>query len=52
MCFDQERLPSGMIRYGAPHGQHDDTVMSLAIAFYGATGIAQSAPITSGARIY
>jgi phage FluMu gp28-like protein len=52
MCFDQERLPSGAIRYGAPQGQHDDCVMSLAICWHGATGIAQSAPITSTARIY
>lgn len=24
MAYDQERLPSGLVRYGAPHGQHDD----------------------------
>ena len=33
MAFDQERLSSGAIRYSAPNGQHDDCVMSLAIAF-------------------
>ena len=33
MAFDQERLASGAIRYSAPNGQHDDCVMSLAIAF-------------------
>ena len=33
MAFDQERLSSGAIRYSAPAGQHDDCVMSLAIAF-------------------
>lgn len=38
MAYDQERLPSGLIRYGAPEGQHDDCVMSLALAWYGATG--------------
>lgn len=35
IAFDQERLPSGTIRYGAPPGQHDDTVMALAIAWHG-----------------
>jgi hypothetical protein len=32
MAYDQERLPSGLIRYSAPPGGHDDTVMALAIA--------------------
>ena len=36
IAYDQERLPSGMIRYGAPKGQHDDCVMALAIAWSGA----------------
>lgn len=35
VAFDQERLPSGTLRYGAPPGQHDDTVMALAIAWHG-----------------
>ncbi|MBI3942953.1 MAG: hypothetical protein HY326_08065 [Chloroflexi bacterium] len=35
-AFAQERLPSGLIRYGAPEGMHDDTVMALAIGYYGA----------------
>lgn len=35
LAFDQERLPSGAMRYGAPKGGHDDGVMSLAIAFSG-----------------
>lgn len=35
MAYDQERLPSGLIRYGAPQGQHDDCVMALALAWYG-----------------
>jgi hypothetical protein len=33
VAFDQERLPSGLIRYGAPSGLHDDCVMALAIAW-------------------
>lgn len=32
-AYDAERLPSGMLRYGAPPGMHDDCVMSLAIAW-------------------
>ncbi|ODU07979.1 MAG: hypothetical protein ABS84_14815 [Rubrivivax sp. SCN 71-131] len=35
MAFDQERLPSGALRYSAPRGGHDDGVMSLAIAWHG-----------------
>ena len=33
MAYQAERLPSGLLRYGAPGGQHDDTVMALAIAW-------------------
>lgn len=35
-AYTMERLPSGMLRYGAPDGGHDDCVMSLALAFSGA----------------
>ena len=28
-------LPSGLVRYGAPTGMHDDYVMSLALAWSG-----------------
>jgi len=31
--FEAFRLPSGLIRYEAPAGQHDDTVIALAIAY-------------------
>jgi hypothetical protein len=31
--FEAQRLPSGLMRYSAPDGQHDDTVMALAIAW-------------------
>lgn len=34
-AYEAERLPSGMLRYSAPDGMHDDTVMSLALAWYG-----------------
>lgn len=32
-AFEQERLPSGLIRYQAPAGLHDDCVLSLAFAW-------------------
>lgn len=32
-AFQQERSPTGLPRYGAPNGQHDDTVMALAMAW-------------------
>lgn len=31
--FTSERLPSGLFRYGAPSGLHDDTVVALALAW-------------------
>ena len=31
--FEASTLPSGMVRYAAPAGGHDDCVMALAIAF-------------------
>lgn len=34
-AFGMERLPSGMVRYTAPSGQHDDCVMALALAWHG-----------------
>jgi len=33
--FEAKPLPSGLMRYAAPEGGHDDTVMSLAIAWAG-----------------
>jgi hypothetical protein len=33
LAYDMERLPSGMLRYSAPAGMHDDCVMSLAFAW-------------------
>ena len=32
-AFTMERLPSGMLRYSAPAGMHDDGVMSLAMGW-------------------
>lgn len=34
--FEANRLPSGKWRFGAPDGMHDDTVIALALAWYGA----------------
>ena len=36
-AFEMERLPSGTFRYSAPAGMHDDTVISLALAWHGAS---------------
>ncbi len=33
VAYQAERLASGLLRYGAPSGQHDDTVMALAVAW-------------------
>lgn len=33
-AYERERLPSGLSRYGAPDGMHDDTVIATAIAWY------------------
>lgn len=41
-AYEAERLPSGLLRYGAPEGMHDDSVMALALAWQ---GIASSAPL-------
>jgi hypothetical protein len=32
LAFDVEKLPSGMLRFGAPSGLHDDTITALALA--------------------
>lgn len=35
--YEMNRLPSGLMRYSAPDGMHDDTVMALAFAWYGSS---------------
>lgn len=35
-AYESERLPSGLVRYNAPDGLHDDTVMALALSWQGA----------------
>ena len=32
-AYESDRLPSGLVRYSAPAGLHDDTVMALALAW-------------------
>lgn len=34
-AYEMERLPSGATKYGAPESMHDDTVMALALAWWG-----------------
>lgn len=34
-AYQAERLPSGLLRYTAPEGMHDDTVIALALAWQG-----------------
>lgn len=36
LAYEASVLPSGMIRYGAPSGMHDDTVIALGLAYLGA----------------
>ncbi len=33
--FEGQRLPSGLIRYAGPEDEHDDTVITLLMAWYG-----------------
>ena len=48
--FEASVLPSGMLRYGAPQGQHDDTVIALGLAYLGAQRESVSAPARSSYR--
>lgn len=43
-AFSAERLPSGMTRYAAPEGMHDDCVIALALAWEAATSFAPARP--------
>lgn len=42
MAYEGSRLPSGLIRYAAPAGQHDDCVSALLLAYQ---GCAESTPL-------
>ena len=39
MAYASEKLPSGLIRYNAPEGMHDDTVIALALAWWAGNGL-------------
>lgn len=52
LAFDQERLPSGALRYSAPPGEHDDCVMSLAIAWHGIGRASGREPVVFGGRVF
>ena len=41
LAYQAERLPSGLLRYGAPEGSHDDCVIALALAWHGAAAPTQ-----------
>lgn len=49
-AYEATRLPSGLLRYGAPSGMHDDTVMALALAWHGVTGGGEAEPIDADLR--
>jgi hypothetical protein len=34
MGYESEKLPSGLIRYGAPSGMHDDCVIAMCLAWW------------------
>jgi hypothetical protein len=46
--YTLERLPGGAYRYNAPSGMHDDTVIALALAWYGANNASQIRVVSSG----
>ena len=47
-AYAMERLPSGLLRYNAPSGLHDDTVIALALAWHGITSSILAMPILLG----
>ena len=38
MAYQSEKLPSGVLRYSAPEGMHDDCVIALALAWWAGAG--------------
>ena len=37
-AYEMDRLPSGMMRYSAPEGMHDDCVIAAALGYMGVAG--------------
>lgn len=48
LAYEAQRLPSGLLRYGAPEGMHDDCVMALALAW---SGVAQGEDIAAAYHV-
>ena len=46
--YEAQVLPSGMLRYGAPQGMHDDSVIALGLAYLGAQR--ESSPVPARSR--
>ena len=42
MAYRGKKLPSGLIQYAAPDGQHDDTVVSIMLSVWGAEQTGQT----------
>ncbi len=51
LAYEAEKLPSGMIRYGAPDGMHDDCCSSLMLAWLAACGTDGTRPKTRDFRV-
>jgi hypothetical protein len=47
LAFEAQVLPSGMLRYSAPQGMHDDTVIALGLAYLGAQRESSPVPARS-----
>jgi len=47
-AYEMERLPSGVFRYQAPEGMHDDCVMSLALAWSTVIGEMTEVAVATG----
>jgi len=43
LAFEQTRLPSGVFRYAASVGGHDDTVIALCLAYHEASDLKTAA---------
>ena len=50
-AYRAERLPSGLLRYSAPEGGHDDTVMALALAWSAAVAYPKTETMDGVARV-
>lgn len=45
-AFTQDRTPGGLVRYGAPEGMHDDTVVSLCLGYHMVATTLRRKPVT------